>query len=90
MHRSFVDGHSVGGNCSHKWQAIIDNFWLLHRAAQGFEDCEVFNELMEKHHENLDETLAEYAATRAPNVKAIADLALYNYIEVGQLAYNIQ
>jgi len=55
---------------------------LCPQPKKGFEDCEVFDQLMEKHFENVDKAIAEFAITRAPNVKAIADLALYNYIEV--------
>ncbi|GAB5524962.1 MAG: NAD(P)/FAD-dependent oxidoreductase [Roseivirga sp.] len=48
----------------------------------GFEDCYVFNQLMEKHGDINDALLAEYQSLRIPDGNAIADLALYNFIEM--------
>ncbi|MCL4139269.1 UNVERIFIED_CONTAM: hypothetical protein GTU68_025315 [Idotea baltica] len=48
----------------------------------GFEDCFVFNQLLEKHGEINDQLLAEYQSLRIPDGNAIADLALYNFIEM--------
>ncbi|KYG72408.1 FAD-dependent oxidoreductase [Roseivirga echinicomitans] len=48
----------------------------------GFEDCFVFNELLEKHGAINPALLAEYEALRIPDGNAIADLALYNFIEM--------
>lgn len=48
----------------------------------GFEDCFVFNQLLEKHSTINDDLLAEYQALRIPDANAIADLALYNFIEM--------
>lgn len=48
----------------------------------GFEDCYVFNQLLEKHGDISDALLAEYQSLRIPDGNAIADLALYNFIEM--------
>jgi kynurenine 3-monooxygenase len=48
----------------------------------GFEDCFVFNQLLEKHGAINAELLTEYEALRIPDGNAIADLALYNFIEM--------
>lgn len=48
----------------------------------GFEDCFVFNQLLEKHGAINGDLLAEYQALRIPDGNAIADLALYNFIEM--------
>ena len=48
----------------------------------GFEDCYVFDQLLEKHGDINDALLAEYQELRIPDGNAIADLALYNFIEM--------
>uniref|UniRef100_A0A8C6TW40 Kynurenine 3-monooxygenase n=1 Tax=Neogobius melanostomus TaxID=47308 RepID=A0A8C6TW40_9GOBI len=48
----------------------------------GFEDCIVFEEIMEQFNENLSEVLPEYTRVRVPDDHAIADLAMYNYVEM--------
>jgi len=48
----------------------------------GFEDCHVFAQLLDKHGSINDALLAEYQALRIPDGNAIADLALYNFIEM--------
>ncbi|KAH3852341.1 kynurenine 3-monooxygenase-like [Dreissena polymorpha] len=48
----------------------------------GFEDCIVFDDLLNKHNNDIGATLAEYTETRSVDAKAIVDLALYNYIEM--------
>uniref|UniRef100_UPI00358E9D74 kynurenine 3-monooxygenase isoform X1 n=1 Tax=Myxine glutinosa TaxID=7769 RepID=UPI00358E9D74 len=48
----------------------------------GFEDCLVFDELMEKFHNNFARVLPEYSVLRVPDGQAISDLAMYNYIEM--------
>ncbi|XP_068597445.1 kynurenine 3-monooxygenase [Brachionichthys hirsutus] len=48
----------------------------------GFEDCIVFDELMEQLHEDFSAVLPEYTAVRVPDGHAIADLAMYNYVEM--------
>lgn len=51
----------------------------------GFEDCTVFDELLEQHGENWDMIFSEYSRLRVPDGNAIADLALNNYIEMRDL-----
>ena len=48
----------------------------------GFEDCYVFDQLLEKHGDINAAMLEEYEALRIPDGNAIADLALYNFIEM--------
>ena len=45
-------------------------------------DCYVFDQLLEKHGDINDALLAEYQELRIPDGNAIADLALYNFIEM--------
>ncbi len=52
----------------------------------GMEDCTVFFDLLEKNNNNLNETIKEFGAKRVPDGDAIADLALYNYIEMRDLS----
>uniref|UniRef100_A0A8C3GBK4 Kynurenine 3-monooxygenase n=1 Tax=Cyclopterus lumpus TaxID=8103 RepID=A0A8C3GBK4_CYCLU len=48
----------------------------------GFEDCIVFGEIMDQLNEDFSAVLPEYSRVRVPDVHAIADLAMYNYIEM--------
>uniref|UniRef100_A0AAZ3Q6L1 FAD-binding domain-containing protein n=1 Tax=Oncorhynchus tshawytscha TaxID=74940 RepID=A0AAZ3Q6L1_ONCTS len=48
----------------------------------GFEDCLVFNEIMDQLNEDFSAVLPEYTRVRVPDDHAIADLAMYNYVEV--------
>uniref|UniRef100_A0A8C5UNU6 Kynurenine 3-monooxygenase n=1 Tax=Microcebus murinus TaxID=30608 RepID=A0A8C5UNU6_MICMU len=48
----------------------------------GFEDCLVFDELMDKFNNNLSLCLPAFSRFRTPDDHAIADLSMYNYIEV--------
>uniref|UniRef100_A0A3B5K254 Kynurenine 3-monooxygenase n=1 Tax=Takifugu rubripes TaxID=31033 RepID=A0A3B5K254_TAKRU len=50
----------------------------------GFEDCVVFDEMMEQFKEDLSKcvVLPEYTRVRVPDDHAIADLAMYNYVEM--------
>lgn len=48
----------------------------------GFEDCYVFDQLLDKHGEINEALLQEYQDLRIPDGNAIADLALYNFIEM--------
>ncbi len=48
----------------------------------GFEDCYVFDQLMDKHGSINAKMLEEYQQLRKPDGDAIADLALYNFIEM--------
>jgi kynurenine 3-monooxygenase len=51
----------------------------------GFEDCSVFYEMFDQY-DNVQELFDKYSDLRAPDGSAIADLALYNYIEMRDLA----
>ncbi|XP_062319899.1 kynurenine 3-monooxygenase [Osmerus eperlanus] len=48
----------------------------------GFEDCLVFNEIMDQLKEDFSAVLPEYSRVRVPDDHAIADLAMYNYVEM--------
>ena len=48
----------------------------------GFEDCRVLNELMERHGDNWELVFREFQQLRKPNADAIADLAVYNFVEM--------
>uniref|UniRef100_A0AAQ5ZH08 Kynurenine 3-monooxygenase n=1 Tax=Amphiprion ocellaris TaxID=80972 RepID=A0AAQ5ZH08_AMPOC len=48
----------------------------------GFEDCIVFDEIMDRFSEDFNAVLPEYTRVRVPDDHAIADLAMYNYIEM--------
>ncbi|XP_064174169.1 kynurenine 3-monooxygenase [Anguilla rostrata] len=48
----------------------------------GFEDCLVFDEVMEQFNEDFSVVLPEYTRVRVPDDHAIADLAMYNYVEM--------
>ncbi|XP_019378849.1 PREDICTED: kynurenine 3-monooxygenase [Gavialis gangeticus] len=48
----------------------------------GFEDCLVFDELMDQFHNDLSTCLLEFSRLRVPDDHAISDLAMYNYIEM--------
>uniref|UniRef100_A0A673G6E6 Kynurenine 3-monooxygenase n=1 Tax=Sinocyclocheilus rhinocerous TaxID=307959 RepID=A0A673G6E6_9TELE len=50
--------------------------------SQGFEDCLVFDEIMDQFNENLAAVLEEYTRVRVPDDHAIADLSMYNYVEM--------
>lgn len=51
----------------------------------AFEDCLVFDGLLEKHSNDFGAVLAEYSRTRNKDVEAMCDLAMYNYIEMRSL-----
>ncbi|XP_066282707.1 kynurenine 3-monooxygenase-like isoform X1 [Branchiostoma lanceolatum] len=48
----------------------------------GFEDCLVFDEIMEELGNDLSKVLPEFSVVRSPDAHAICDLAMYNYIEM--------
>ncbi len=48
----------------------------------GFEDCFVFDQLVAEHGTINEEMLIDYENLRKPDADAIADLALYNFIEM--------
>ncbi len=51
----------------------------------GFEDCTVFNLLMDKHGQNWGTIFSEFSRTRKQDTDAICELALRNYIEMRDL-----
>jgi len=48
----------------------------------GFEDCSVFNELLDKNPNDWRKLLANYERSRKSNADAIAELALRNFVEM--------
>ncbi|KAJ6665370.1 hypothetical protein lerEdw1_004419 [Lerista edwardsae] len=48
----------------------------------GFEDCLVFDELMNQCQNDLSVCLPEFSRLRVPDDHAISDLAMYNYVEM--------
>lgn len=52
----------------------------------GFEDVRILDELIEEHGENWNVVLDKFQHSRKPNADAIADLALYNFIEMRDLS----
>ncbi|MFM9945967.1 MAG: FAD-dependent oxidoreductase [Bacteroidia bacterium] len=51
----------------------------------SFEDCVVFDEMIEKHYPNWNAVYNEYQKSRKPNADAIANLALQNFVEMRDL-----
>jgi kynurenine 3-monooxygenase len=51
----------------------------------SFEDCVVFDEMLEKHYPNWENIFSEYQKSRKPNADAIANLALQNFVEMRDL-----
>src|SRR5688500_1125643 len=48
----------------------------------GFEDCSVLDSLIDKHNDNWFAIMQEYQNLRKPDVDAIAELALNNFVEM--------
>ncbi|MBN3297017.1 KMO monooxygenase, partial [Amia calva] len=48
----------------------------------GFEDCLVFDELLDQFDDDFNLSLPEFSRLRVPDDHAISDLAMYNYIEM--------
>jgi kynurenine 3-monooxygenase len=48
----------------------------------GFEDCTVFNQLLNEHHGDWHTIFENFEKLRKPNTDAMADLAIYNFIEM--------
>ncbi|XP_018318565.1 kynurenine 3-monooxygenase isoform X2 [Agrilus planipennis] len=51
----------------------------------GFEDCTVLNNLLDKYSEDFGRVLEEFTRLRVSDAHAIADLAMYNYLEMRDL-----
>lgn len=56
----------------------------------GFEDCFVFDQMIEKFNGDFTKVLPEYAKARKPNGDAIAELSLRNFIEMRDLVADPQ
>lgn len=48
----------------------------------GFEDCTVFNELLEQHPGDWKTIFTTFQENRKPHTDAMADLAIYNFLEM--------
>jgi len=48
----------------------------------GFEDCRILNELLARHHDQLEAALYAFQTLRKPDTDAVAQLALDNFIEM--------
>jgi kynurenine 3-monooxygenase len=48
----------------------------------GFEDCTIFDQLLEKHGDDWQSLFSEFQIIRKPNTDAIAELAVMNFIEM--------
>lgn len=89
---SNATGHLVTIKCS-PWQ-VNDDVLLLGDAAHaivpfygqgmnaGFEDCSLFSEWYDKREGNWDGLLSDFSDFRYKDGHAIADLAVYNYLEM--------
>ncbi len=51
----------------------------------SFEDCVVFDEMLEKYYPDWETLFNEYQKARKPNADAIANLALQNFVEMRDL-----
>jgi len=51
----------------------------------GFEDCRIFEDILNDSEDNWDIALDRYQVERKPNADAIADLAIENYKEMRDL-----
>nr|XP_054762609.1 kynurenine 3-monooxygenase-like [Lytechinus pictus] len=51
----------------------------------GFEDCLVFNEIMDQHNDDIAKVLPHFSTFRSPDAQAMCDLAMYNYVEMRAL-----
>jgi len=75
---SFKDKALILGDAAH---AIVPFFGQGMNCA--FEDCYVFNELIDKYGiEDLEKLYITFQESRKPNADAIADMALENFIEM--------
>ncbi len=51
----------------------------------GFEDCTIFDEMLDQYANNYESLFADFGKRRKPDGDAIADLALRNFIEMRDL-----
>ncbi len=74
----FADDVLLLGDASH---AIVPFYGQGMNA--GFEDCTVLNQLLDAHGDhNWPQVMAEFQQQRKPNADAMADLAVYNFVEM--------
>ena len=52
----------------------------------GFEDCSVFSEMFDQEPNDMEKLFEDFGTQRIPDANGIADLALYNYIEMRDLS----
>ncbi len=50
----------------------------------GFEDCTVFDRLMQKHGDNFEQVFAEFSRVRKPDTDAMSEMSLENFAELGK------
>ncbi|XP_072123133.1 kynurenine 3-monooxygenase isoform X2 [Mobula birostris] len=67
-------------NFLHIWPR--NTFMMIALPNLGFEDCIVFDELMDQFNNDLSKCLPEFSRLRVPDDHAISDLAMYNYVEM--------
>eukprot|EP01135_Chromosphaera_perkinsii_P006762 Nk52_evm10s578 gene=Nk52_evmTU10s578 len=48
----------------------------------GFEDCSIFNRILNKFDDDFGQSIKEFSETRKEDAHAICDLAMYNYVEM--------
>lgn len=74
---SFDDDVVLLGDAAH---AIVPFYGQGMNA--GFEDCTVLDELLARHGEDWHSIFREFQQLRKPNADAVADLAVYNFVEM--------
>lgn len=56
----------------------------------GFEDCRIFNELIDIHNGNWNNIVEDFQQIRKPDTDAIAELAIQNFVEMRDLVADQQ
>uniref|UniRef100_A0A1D5QS97 Kynurenine 3-monooxygenase n=2 Tax=Macaca TaxID=9539 RepID=A0A1D5QS97_MACMU len=72
--------YAMEPNYLHIWPR--NTFMMIALPNMGFEDCLVFDELMDKFNNDLSLCLPAFSRLRIPDSHAISDLSMYNYIEM--------
>ncbi|XP_063469599.1 kynurenine 3-monooxygenase isoform X3 [Symphalangus syndactylus] len=72
--------YAMEPNYLHIWPR--NTFMMIALPNMGFEDCLVFDELMDKFNNDLSLCLPAFSRLRVPDDHAISDLSMYNYIEM--------
>merc|ERR1719468_1463138 len=54
----------------------------------GMEDCLVLEDALERHRDNLENSLDEFSKNRNPDAEAMCDLALYNSVTFSRMRYH--